>query len=149
MKLSDLFTNLADGARNFEGRVKKWQEDLEAKNDELEAGARRWQEDAAKRQEELKQKVQGYLDDASDNVRAQWAKMEAGWDKQVAETKAKALEFRDKVDASDAEDYADWSEAYAANMVSYAQQMQDEASNAVAAAAEARARAEAAKSKVG
>ena len=36
-------------------------------------------------------------------------------------------------------------EAYAANMVAYAQSMQDEASTAVAAAAEARAKAEAAK----
>ena len=43
------------------------------------------------------------------------------------------------------EDMADWSEAYAANMVAYAQQIQDEASNAVAAAAEARAKANAAK----
>ena len=53
--------------------------------------------------------------------------------------------MRGKVDASNAEDYADWSEAYAANMVAYAQSMQDEASTAVAAAAEARAKAEAAK----
>ena len=77
MKLSDLFTNLADGARNFEGRIKKWQEDMDAKSTEMEAGARRWQEDAAKRQEELKKKVQGYLDDASENVRTQWNSMQA------------------------------------------------------------------------
>ena len=41
MKLSDLFTNLADGARNFEARVTKWQEELDAKGADLEAGARR------------------------------------------------------------------------------------------------------------
>ena len=39
MKLSDLFTNLADGARNFEARVTKWQEELDAKGADLEAGA--------------------------------------------------------------------------------------------------------------
>lgn len=70
---------------------------------------RRWQDDAAARQEELKKKVQGYLDDASDNVRAQWNGMQEGWDKQVAEIKARITEMRAKVDASNAEDYADWS----------------------------------------
>lgn len=142
MKLSDLFVNLADGARTLETRVKKWQDDLEAKNADMMESARRWQADAAGRQEELKKKIQGYLDDASDNVRSQWGVMQKDWEDQVAQTKAKADQMRARAEAMNAEDNADWFEAYAATMVNFAQKMQDEASTAVAAAAEARARAE-------
>ncbi|MDF3605702.1 hypothetical protein PE067_05785 [Paracoccus sp. DMF-8] len=142
MKLSDLFTNLADGARTMETRVKKWQEELEAKNSDMMESARRWQADAANRQEDLQKKIQGYLDDASENVRSQWGQMQKGWEEQVAQTRAKAEEMRAKAAAMNAEDNADWFEAYAATMVNFAQKMQDEASNAVAAATEARAKAE-------
>ena len=63
----------------------------------------------------------------------------------MAELKKKAAEMRSKAETMQAGETADWYEAYAANMVNYAQQMQEEASNAVAAAAEARAKADAAK----
>lgn len=145
MRLSDLFTNMADGARTLEERVKKWQEDLEARNADMVENARRWQADAAKRQDELQQRIQGYMDDASENVRAQWGNMQKSWDEQVAHLKAKGDEIRTKAEAMNAEDTADWYEAYAATVVNYAQKMQDEASTAVAAAAEARAKAEALK----
>lgn len=145
MKLSDLFTNMAEGARSLEERVKEWQTDLEAKNADMVESARRWQADAAKRQGELQQRIQGYMDDASENVRSQWGNMQKGWDEQVAQMKAKGEEIRAKAAAMSAEDTADWYEAYAANLVNYAQKMQDEASTAVAAAAEARAKADALK----
>lgn len=148
MKLSDLLTGLADNARVFETRVKKWQDDLEAKGDELMASAKRWQENAKARQEDLDKQIQGYLADASENVRTQWAQMQGGWDAQVSQTRAKAQELKARAETMQAEDYADWSEAYAATMVKYAQQIQDEASTAVAAAAEARAKADALKKTV-
>ena len=148
MKLSDLLTGLAENARVFETRARKWQDEMEAKGEELMASARRWQESAKARQEDLDKQIQGYLADASENVRTPWAELEGGWDEQVARTRAKAEELRAKAETMQAEDYADWSEAYAATVVSYAQQMQDQASTAVAAATEARAKADALKNGV-
>lgn len=71
--------------------------------------------------------------------------MQTGWDEEVGKVKAKAEELRKAAVQMNDEDTADWYEAYAANMTNYAKQMQEEASQAVAAAAEARAKADASK----
>ncbi|MFD1882376.1 hypothetical protein [Paracoccus pacificus] len=142
MKLSDMFASLARNAQSFEKKVAQWQEDLSDRSDELMASAKQWRESAEQRQKDLDQQIKGYFDDASEQVKAQWAKSKADWDKDVDRIKAKAEEMRVAAKDMHEEDVADWSEAYAANMVAYAQQAQEEASKAVAAAAEARAKAD-------
>lgn len=145
MKLSDMFASLSRSAQDFEKRIDVWQADLSKKGNELAENARKWREDAEKRQSDLNDQITKYFDDADDKVKAQWEQAKTEWDGQIATLRTKAEDVRKKAVSMNAEDTADWYEAYAANMVSYAQQVQDEASNAVAAAAEARAKADAAK----
>ena len=145
MRLSDMFASLSRSAQDFEKRIDKWQKDLAERGDELQASAKKWRESAEERQKELDAQIKGYFNDASEQVKAQWNKAKTDWDADVAKLKAKGEEMRQAVAQMHDEDVADWSEAYAANMVAYAQQVQEEASNAVAAAAEARAKAKSAK----
>ncbi|HMQ41995.1 MAG TPA: hypothetical protein PKC09_12070 [Paracoccus sp. (in: a-proteobacteria)] len=145
MRLSDMFASLSRSAQDMEQRVAKWQDELGDKSEEMMASAKSWLASAQERDDELKEQVKTYLDDASEQVQAQWAKTQTDWDAGVAAVKEKAAEMRKKAETMQAEDAADWYEAYAANMVNYAQQMQESASNAVAAAAEKRAAAEAMK----
>ena len=142
MKLSDMFSNLARNAEELEKRVAKWQEDLGNRNDDLMSNARKWRDQAGQRQADLNEKVKGYFDDANEQVKAQWEKAKSDWDGEVAKMQAKGEEMRQAASNMQEDDMADWTEAYAANMVAYAQQVQDEASNAVAAATEARAKAQ-------
>lgn len=141
MKLSDMFASLSRGAQDLEKRVEKWQQDMASRSGDLMENARKWREQAEARQADLNQQIKGYFDDASDEVKAQWDKAKTDWDAEVAKIRAKGEEMRQAASHMQHEDVADWSEAYAANMVAYAQQVQEEAANAVAAAAQARARA--------
>lgn len=145
MKLSDMFASLSRNAQEFEKRAAKWQEDLGNRSEEMIEGAKSWFANAQKRDEDLQAQVKDYFNDASEQVRAQWTAAKTEWDGEVAKLKAKGEEVRKKAETMHAEDTADWYEAYAANMVAYAQQVQDEAANAVAAANEARAKADSAK----
>jgi hypothetical protein len=145
MKLSDMFANLSRSAQDLEGRVSKWESELNAKSDELLENAKAWLASAQKRDDELKAKAVNYLNSANEQVKAQWAQTQAGWEAEFARVKAKASEARSKAEAMQAQDAADWYEAYATHMVSFAQRVQEEASNAVAGAAKARADAVAAK----
>ena len=145
MKLSDMFASLSRSAQDFEKKIDVWQADLSKKGNELAESAKKWREQAEQRQSDLNDQITKYFDDADEKVKAQWAESKAEWDKQIATLRGKAEDVRKKAVAMNAEDTADWYEAYAANMVSYAQQVQDEASNAVASAAEARVKADAAK----
>lgn len=146
MKLSDMFASLSRNAQELEKRAAKWQEDLGNRSDEMVQSAKAWIADAQKRDDDLKAQVKDYFNDASDQVKAQWEAAKTEWDGDVATLKAKGEEMRKKAESMHAEDTADWYEAYAANMVAYAQQVQDEAAKAVAAANEARAKAENTKS---
>ncbi|WBU61824.1 hypothetical protein [Paracoccus albus] len=142
MKLSDMFATLSRNAQEFEKRAAKWQEELGNRSEEMIDSAKTWMANAQKRDDDLKAQVKDYFNDASDQVKAQWETAKTEWDGEVAKLKAKSEEVRKKAETMQAEDTADWYEAYAANMVAYAQQVQDEAANAVAAANEARAKAE-------
>ena len=146
MKLSDMFSSLATSAKDFEKRLATWQEDLSNRSEDLMKSAKQWRDQASERQADLDQQIKTYFEDASDEVKSQWNKSKADWDAEVARIRAKGEEMRQAASTMHAEDVADWSEAYAANMVAYAQQTQEEASKAVAAAAEARAKAKAQKS---
>lgn len=146
MKLSDMFASLSRNAQDLEKRAAKWQEELGNRSEEMVESAKGWLANAQKRDDDLKAQVKDYFNDASDQVKAQWAAAKTEWDGEVAKLKAKGEEVRQKAETMAAEDNADWYEAYAANLVAYAQQVQDEAANAVAAANAARAKADAAKS---
>ena len=146
MKLSDMFASLSRNAQDLEKRAAKWQEELGNRSSEMVESAKGLLADAQKRDDDLKAQVKDYFNDASEQVKAQWATAKAEWDSEAAKLKAKGEEVRKKAETMHAEDNADWYEAYAANMVAYAQQVQDEAANAVAAANAARAKADAAKS---
>lgn len=137
MKLSDMFSTLAENARTFEKRAAEWQDEVTARNDEMMASARKWQETAMQRQEEVNQQMRGYLEEAGENVRGQWQTMQTAWEDQFQKLRDKSEEMR--AAAVKSGHFPDWAEAYAAQMVSFAQKMQDEASTAIAAATEARA----------
>lgn len=139
MKLSELLGSLSRGARDLEVSVAKWEAELDARGEQLQEQAKTWLASAQKRDEEVRAEIGKQISDASDKVKAQWAKTQADWDAEFERVKAKAAEARKKAEAMQAEDTADWYEAYAAHAVSFAQRMQAEASNAVAAAAKARA----------
>lgn len=145
MKLSEMLASLSRNAQEFEKRAAKWQDEMKDKSDEMVKSAKDWYASAGDRQKDLEAQIQGYFDDASDQVKAQWSKAQTDWDAEVARLRAKSEEMRQAAKDMHEEDVADWSEAYAAHMVSYAQQVQEEASKAVAAAAEARAKADAGK----
>lgn len=138
MKLSDMFASLADNARVFEKRAAEWQDEVSARSDDMMASARKWQENALQRQEEANEQIRGYFDEAGENVRGQWQQMQAAWEEQFKAMHDKGEEMREA--AMKSGHFPDWAEAYAAQMVSFAQKMQDEAANAIAAATEARAK---------
>ncbi|MDO5604296.1 MAG: hypothetical protein Q4G25_03945 [Paracoccus sp. (in: a-proteobacteria)] len=149
MKLSDMFSTLARSAGEFETRLAKWQEDIKERSGDLKENARKWREQAAARQAELGEQIKGFFDDADDKVKAQWESARSEWDSEAEKLRARGTELRRQAEQMQVEDMADWSEAYAAHMVAYARQVQEEAGNAVAAATEARARADAAKTAQG
>lgn len=144
MKLSDMFAALAENARTFEMRAAEWQDEMNARNEEMVAGARKWQEAAMQRQDEMNAQMRGYFEDAGENVRAQWQSMQTAWEEQFQRMRDKGDEMREA--AMKSGQFPDWAEAYAAQMVSFAQKMQDEASNAIAAATEIRAKSDKKKS---
>ena len=138
MKLSDMFSTLAENARMFEKRAAEWQDEVTARNDEMMASARKWQETAVQRHDEMNKQIRGYFEEAGENVRNQWQTMQSSWETQFQQMREKGEEMRTA--AMKGGNFPDWAEAYAAQMVSFAQKMQDEASNAIAAATEARAK---------
>lgn len=140
MKLSDMFSSLAENARSFEERVSEWQDQMTAQSDDMMVSARKWQEATMQRQEELNKQMQGYFDEAGENVRTQWEAMQNAWEEQFQTMQKKGEEMR--ASASKSGNFADWAEAYAAQMVTFAQRMQDEAANAIAAATEARGKSD-------
>ncbi|RJK98671.1 hypothetical protein [Paracoccus siganidrum] len=147
MKLSDMFSTLAENARMFEERASEWQRDMNARNEEMMTNVRKWQEAAIQRQDEVNRQMRGYFDEAGENVRNQWQSMQAAWEEQFEKMKAKGEEMREAAKKMQGGDFADWAEAYAAQMVGFAQKMQDEAANAIASATEARAKSSSAKKK--
>lgn len=147
MKLSEMFSTLAENARMFEERASEWQQDLNARNEEMMANVRKWQEAAIQRQDEVNRQMRGYFDEAGENVRNQWQSMQTAWEEQFEKMKAKGEEMREAAKKMQGGDFADWAEAYAAQMVGFAQKMQDEAANAIASATEARAKSSPAKKK--
>lgn len=143
MKLSEMFAALARGAEDLEKRAAQWEAELADKSDKLRDDAKLWMASAQKRDDELRATTDAWLKDASAQVKAQWLKTQAEWDAELSQFKAKAEDMRRKAATLQAQETADWYEAYAAHMVSFAQRMQIEASNAVAGAAQARADAQA------
>lgn len=140
MKLSDMFATLAENARDFEQRASQWQQDMTARNEEMMANIRKWQESAVQRQDEVNRQMRGYFDEAGENVRNQYAAIHSVWEEQFDKMKARAEEMRQSASKMQGGDFADWAEAYAAQMVGFAQKIQEEAGNAIAAATEARAK---------
>ncbi|MFC3168990.1 MULTISPECIES: hypothetical protein [Paracoccus] len=136
MRLSDMFSTLADNARTYEKRVAEWQDEMTARNDEMMASARKWQETAMQRQDEMNRQIRGYFEEAGENVRNQWQVMQTAWEDQFQKMREKGEEMR--AQATKSGHFPEWAEAYAAQMVGFAQKMQDEAANAIAAATEAR-----------
>jgi hypothetical protein len=140
MKLSDMFSSLAENARAFEERSATWQSELTARNDEMMSGIKKWQETATERQDHMQKQMKEYFDQAGDSARTQWENMQKSWEDQFAAMKAKGEEMRESASKMKGGDFASWSEAYAAQMVGFAQKMQDEATNAIASATEVRAK---------
>lgn len=137
MKLSDMFSTLTENARAYEKRVNEWQE-MTGQNNEMMNTARKWQETAMQRQEDMNQQIRGYFEEAGENVRQQWQTMQAAWEEQFQKMREKGEEMRDAAKSSG--HFPEWAEAYAAQMVGFAQKMQDEAANAIAVATEAKGR---------
>lgn len=147
MKLSDLLSTLAENARQMEERANKWQADASARNEEIVASAKKWQETAMQRQDEINRQIVTYFDEAGENVRNQWQTMQSNWEEQFEKLRTRGEEMRTAAKKMQGGDFADWSEAYAAQMVGFAQKIQNEASQAIAAATEARAKTPAARKK--
>lgn len=144
MKMSDMFAMLAENARSFEERMGAWQAEMSKSSESAMQQARDWQESAAKRQEEVNQQIRAHMETAGEQVRAQWQKMQAGWEEQFEKMRAQGEEMRSAAmkmpGGQDGQGFADWAEAYAAQMVSFAQKIQGEAAEAIARATEARAK---------
>ncbi|SNR58589.1 hypothetical protein EYF88_13605 [Paracoccus sediminis] len=136
MKLSDMFSTLAENARTYEKRVAEWQDEMTSRNDEMMNSARKWQDTAMQRQDEMNRQIRGYFDEAGENVRSQWQTMQTAWEDQFQKMREKGEEMR--AAAMKSGNFPEWAEAYAAQMVGFAQKMQDEAANAIAAATEAK-----------
>ncbi len=134
MKLSDMFAQLAENARSFEQRAAEWQDEM-TKGDAM-AGFRKWQETAMQRQDEMNKQIQAHFEQAGENARKQWEAMQGVWEEHFQMMRQKGEEMREA--AMKGGYLPDWAEAYAAQMVSFAQKMQDEAGKAVAAATEAK-----------
>ena len=138
MKLSDMFSTLAENARTYEKRVAEWQDEMTSRNDEMMSSARKWQETAMQRQDEMNRQIRSYFEEAGENVRSQWQAMQTAWEDQFQKMREKGEEMRSQ--AMKSGNFPEWAEAYAAQMVGFAQKVQDEAANAIAAATEARGR---------
>lgn len=139
MKLSDLFASLSKSAQDLEARAAEWEGQLRNRGDQLVDDAKKWLASAQERDDELRAKTTSYLNDASEQVKAQWAKTQSEWDAEFVRLKARAEEAQKKAQTMQSKELADWYEAYAAHMVSFAERVQQQASNAVAGAAKARA----------
>jgi hypothetical protein len=140
MKLSDMFSSLAENARAFEERSSTWQSELTARNEEMMSGIKKWQDSATERQDQMQKQMKEYFDQAGDGARTQWETMQKSWEDHLATMKSRGEDKRASASKLKGGDFAAWSEAYAAQMVSFAQKMQDEATNAIASATEARAK---------
>lgn len=136
MKLSDMFSTLAENARTYEQRMAEWQASMSGGNGDMMAGARKWQETAMQRQDEMNRQMRSYFEAAGDNARQQWQTMQAAWDEQFQKMREKGEEMR--AAATKSGHFPEWAEAYAAQMVGFAQKMQDEAATAIATATNAR-----------
>ena len=136
MRLSDMFSTLAENARTYEKRVAEWQDEMTSRNEDMMASARKWQEAALQRQDEMNRQIRSYFDEAGETVRHQWQTMQSAWEEQFQKMRERGEEMR--AQAMKSGQLPEWAEAYAAQMVSFAQKMQDEAANAIAAATEAR-----------
>ncbi|MFN3526857.1 MAG: hypothetical protein ACK4YU_12265 [Paracoccus sp. (in: a-proteobacteria)] len=143
MKMSDMFAMLADNARAFEQRMGSWQEEMSKNGENAMEQARKWQETAKERQEEVNSQIRAHMETANEQVRSQWQKMQSGWEEQFEKMRAQGEEMRAAAmkmsGGKDGQGFADWTEAYAAQMVSFAQKMQGEAAEAITRATEARA----------
>ena len=144
MKMSDMFAMLAQNARVFEERMGAWQAEMSRNSEEAMEQARKWQESAVQRQEEVNQQLRSHMEQASEQVRNQWTQMQAAWETQFERLRQQGEEMRAQAmkmgGGKDGAGFADWAEAYAAQMVAFAQKMQGEAADAIARATEARNR---------
>lgn len=138
MKLSDMFSTLAENARTYEQRMAEWQDQMNVRNEEMMSSARKWQETTMQRQDEMNRQIRSYFDEAGENVRSQWQTMQSAWEDQFQKMREKGEEMR--AAATKSGHFPEWAEAYAAQMVGFAQKMQDEAASAIATATEARSK---------
>ena len=144
MKMSDMFAMLAQNARVFEERMGAWQAEMSKNSEEAMEQARKWQESAVERQEEVNQQLRSHMEQASEQVRSQWTQMQSAWESQFERMRQQGEEMRaaamNMSGGKDSAGFADWAEAYAAQMVAFAQKMQGEAADAIAKATEARSK---------
>lgn len=138
MKLSDMFSTLAENARTYEQRMAEWQDQMNVRNEEMMSSARKWQETTMQRQDEMNRQIRSYFEEAGENVRSQWQTMQSAWEDQFQKMREKGEEMR--AAATKSGHFPEWAEAYAAQMVGFAQKMQDEAASAIATATEARSK---------
>lgn len=144
MKMSDMLATLAENARIFEERMGAWQAEMSKNSEDAMEQARKWQETTVQRQEEVNRQLRTYMEGASEQVRNQWQQMQTTWETQFEKLRQQGEEMRANASKMtggvEGKGFADWSEAYAAQMVAFAQKMQGEAANAIASATEARAK---------
>lgn len=144
MKLSDMLTSMAENARLFEQRSADWQSQMSSRNEEMMAEIRKWQAGAVERQDDLSRQLSGYMNEAGEALKTQWAQMQSTFETQFAQLKTQGDEMREAAmktaGGKDGKGFADWAEAYATQMTSFAQKMQAEAAGAIATATEARAK---------
>lgn len=144
MKLSDMLSSMAENARLFEERSADWKSQMTGRNDEMMAEIRKWQAGAVERQDDLSRQLRGYMDEAGETLKTQWQQMQTTWEAQFAQLKKQGDEMREAAlktaGGKEGKAFAEWAEAYAAQMTSFAQKMQAEAAGAIATATEARAK---------
>lgn len=144
MKMSDMFAMLAQNARVFEERMGAWQAEMSKNSEEAMEQARKWQESAVERQEEVNKQLRSHMEQASEQVRSQWTQMQSAWEGQFERLRKQGEDMRAQAmkmsGGKGGPAFADWAEAYAAQMVSFAQKMQGEAADAIAQATEARSK---------
>ena len=120
----------------------EWEQDLSKRGAEWMESGKQWLAEAQKRDDEIAAQMKGYVDQASDTVKAQWTKAQQDWDAEVVRVRGMAEKLRADAAAMTTNERAEWAEAYAAQMVNFAQKMQEEAGKAVAEAGQARAKAD-------
>ncbi len=141
MKISDLLTSLAGSAKNLEAQVDEWNKSLADQSDQALAKVKEWEEAAERRNEEWKTKFKTYANETDENLKRQWNELQTGFNDQMDSARKQAEAWRAEAERKDADDRANWYEAYAANMVSIANRAEQEAASAITEAAEARAKA--------